>query len=247
MLSYFNTTNEIRDSGVDTAILPIGSIEQHSSHLPLGTDYLIAEAVARGIAEKTDAYLLPTLPISNCFEHTGTRGTVWMSPRTLYNMVEDIVLSLKESGFSKVLVVLGHGGVFALYPCVRELNKKTDGLRVAVYEPMMTPAQSRKIVETPNEIHAGECETSVMLHLYPDAVKRELAAQNDYIPDAAQSDLNLIPLKLLSPKGVWGCPSKASAEKGGRIFAHYVDNGVEFLTKTFERMPAARWIDAVQG
>ncbi len=245
MLSYYNTTAEIAASGVDTAVLPIGSIEQHGSHLPLGTDHLIASAVAEKIAQEIGAYLLPCLPISNCYEHTGTRGTVWMSPRTLYDMVEDIVLSLKESGFSKVFIILGHGGVFALYPCVRELNKKIGGLQVAVFEPLLTPEQKKQILETPNELHSGEAETSMMMYLHPDAVKVEEAKKNDFIPDAAQSELNLVPLKLLSPNGVWGCPSRATPQKGEQIFALCVENGVEFFKKAFAKMPKDAWIDVV--
>ncbi len=245
MWSYYNTTEEIAASGVDTAILPIGSVEQHGSHLPLGTDYLQIKDISERVAEKLDAYLLPPLPIGNCFEHTGTRGTVWMSPRTLYNVLEDIVLSLKESGFSKVLVLSGHGGNFALYPCVRELNQKTEGLQVVICHPALTPEQKEKYVETAVEIHAGEMETSQMMYLYPDCVKAEEAKKNDFIPDAAQPELNMVPLKLLSPKGVWGCPSRANAEKGRMYLEMKAENTVSFAKAAFAKTPSARWIDAV--
>ena len=52
MISYKNTTNEIKDSGIRTAIIPVGSIEQHASHLPVGTDYLIAQKMAEALAER---------------------------------------------------------------------------------------------------------------------------------------------------------------------------------------------------
>ena len=64
MISYRNTTNEIRESGIKTAIIPVGSIEQHASHLPVGTDYLIAQKVGEAVAERINAYLLPALPFS---------------------------------------------------------------------------------------------------------------------------------------------------------------------------------------
>lgn len=71
MLSYNNTSKELKASGVDMAIIPVGSIEQHSSHLPIGTDMLLAEDFGRSVAEKLNALLLPALPFSTCYEHRG--------------------------------------------------------------------------------------------------------------------------------------------------------------------------------
>ena len=63
MISYRNTAKEIADSGVDTAVLPFGSVEQHSSHLPIATDVILAEEIAKAVSERIDALLLPTIPI----------------------------------------------------------------------------------------------------------------------------------------------------------------------------------------
>ena len=64
MLSYENTKTEIEAKKPDTAVIPLGSVEQHSSHLPVGTDCFQAEALAKNVAEALDAFLLPVLPIS---------------------------------------------------------------------------------------------------------------------------------------------------------------------------------------
>jgi len=130
MFSPYSTADEIQDSGVDTAVLPIGSTEQHGPHLPLATDYIIAEAVGEKVAEKLGAFLLPALPISTCREHMGKKGSVWVNPDTFFFMVRDIAMSLKEQGFKRVVIIQAHGGIFILTPVVRELNAISSDIKV---------------------------------------------------------------------------------------------------------------------
>jgi creatinine amidohydrolase len=76
MKDALNTSSEIAQSEIDLAIVPIGATEQHGAYLPLATDSLEAEAVAKGVAERLNAFLLPVLPFSNSEAHTGFRGSV---------------------------------------------------------------------------------------------------------------------------------------------------------------------------
>ena len=218
MISYKNTANEIADSGVDTAIIPLGSVEQHSSHLPIGTDVMIAEGVAEVIAERINALLLPTIPISTCYEHKGTKGSVCMRPITFYQMLQDIVLCLRDEGIKKVAVVLGHGGIFVAAPAIRELNALYDDLQVILVQTETGKGDRRAFLDNKNpEIHAGESETSVMLYLHEELVNKELMMHNDCNPPYPQNMLNHVPLTRISKTGTWGMPSLATREKGEKI------------------------------
>ncbi|MBE6929064.1 MAG: creatininase family protein [Ruminococcaceae bacterium] len=241
MLSYRNTAEEISGSSIDTVILPLGSVEQHSSHLPIGTDALMGDALGKAVAEKLNALLLPTLPISNCYEHKGTKGTVWIKPHTYYKMLEDIILCLQEQGFHKVVLLLCHGGIFVAGPVVRELNALHDDLQVIKYDVTWTPEIREVMDDKGVEIHAGEAETSLMLYLYEDLVNKERMMHNDAVPDVPQSFLNYAPLPQLSPTGAWGKPSLASREKGGRIFELLVEDAVKYIEKAFAVSSPKAW------
>lgn len=242
MLSYNNTAKEIKESGVDTAILPIGSVEQHSAHLPIATDVIFAEKIGMAIAGRINALLLPTLPISTCYEHKGIFGSVGMRPITMYQVIQDVILSLKEQGFKKVIVVLGHGGIFVAGPAIRELNANTDGLRVVLIDPLVFERGRRDLLDNKeNEIHAGECETSVMLYLCEELVKKEYMPLDDCQPKFSQGILNSAPIAKLSETGAWGKPSLATREKGEKIFNLMVDNAVEYIETALSLSPEEKW------
>ncbi len=240
MISYNNTAKEIKDSGVNTAILPFGSVEQHSSHLPIGTDVILADEVSRAIAERIDALLLPTIPISTCYEHKGVKGSVCMRPSTFYQMLEDVVLSLRDQGINRVIVVLGHGGIFVAGPAVRELNAMYDDLQVVMYS--VSTGSIKEILENPEpEIHAGESETSVMLYLREELVNKDLMMHNDCVPKYPQTILNSVPVTQISDTGAWGRPSLATKEKGEKLFKKMIDNAVEQIEQAFEVCPKNKW------
>ena len=240
MLSYLNTAKEVKESGIKTAILPVGSIEQHSSHLPLGTDYLVVKELSERVAKKIDAYLLPPIPISTCYEHKGTKGTTWMRPETFSRMVQDIVLSLKYSGFNRVIIMLGHGGIFIAGPCVRELNAMYDDLEVI----FINPPSSEKINSVfvgDNGIHAGEKETSCVLAIDEDLVNKELMMENDFVPDCPREFLNYAPLPVISKTGVWGKSSLATKEKGEKCFELMTEYCLEYIEKAFKYTQSKAW------
>ncbi|MBR5235852.1 MAG: creatininase family protein [Clostridia bacterium] len=231
MLNYFNTIDEIEAGDIDAVIIPVGSIEQHGSHLPVGTDYLLIKALSEAVASRLNAWLLPPLPFSTCYEHKGRCGNIWMRPITFYQMIQDIVLCLYEQGFKKIAFMLGHGGVFILGPAVRELNALHDDLKVIIvsaeYEETM------KLLETEKDIHAGEMETSLMLYLYEEHVKKDLLLQNDFLPACPQSYLNYTTIPKISPTGVWGKPSLATKEKGKALFEQLIACCLAYIEDAF--------------
>lgn len=228
MLSYNMTSSEIEELNPDTAVLAFASIEQHGSHLPVSTDFLVTEAFSATIAEQLDAFLIPTMPISNCREHMGKKGSVWMNPDTLYHMVIDICHSLKEQGFKKVVIIQGHGGIFVLMPAVRQLNATLNpDLMVCClqYYDYIDAYRKAGIIESDVCIHADEIETSVMMYLHPGLVREDRIL--DYVPEVKRPYLNYGSIFCASSEGVWGRPSYASAKKGEKIFKM----GIELMKK----------------
>lgn len=221
----------------DLAIIPVGSIEQHGPHLPVITDWSIATALGEGVALKTGGFLIPALPISTCREQMGKKGSVWMNPDTFYHMMTDIILSLKEQGFKRIALLQCHGGIFMMTPLVRELNAKYNpDLMVAKVDicdvfPML---YQEGIMETNTELHAGECETSLMMHLAPDTVQMDQAI--DFVPTTPRSYLSYGSVFRATPSGVWGEPSKATKEKGQQMLERMIDFAIGQMDEAFTFM-----------
>lgn len=236
---YQKSADAIMAAAPSLAIIPVGSIEQHGPHLPVMTDWAIASRLGQLVAEQMDAFLLPALPVSTCREHMGKPGSVWMEPTTFYQMMHDIIMSLKAQGFRKVGILQCHGGVFAMTPLVRDLNATCNPeLMVGLVDicSFFPRLYQEGIIETSTELHAGEVETSQMLAIAPETVNMELAA--DYVPDIPRSYLNYGSIFRASPTGVWGEPTKASARKGEQIFRCFAQWSAEELERAFSYMEA---------
>ena len=226
------TVDEIGALDPELAIIPVGSLEQHGPHLPIMTDWAIATEVGRRVAEKMGAFLLPALPVSTCREHMGKKGSVWMEPTTFYQMMYDIIVSLKTQGFKRVGILTTHGGIFITTPLVRDLNARFQpDLQVAIVTTDTFVIEG--IMETKG-LHADETETSQMLAIAPETVHMDRAI--DFVPDVPRPFLNYGSIFRASPTGVWGEPTKATAEKGERYIAEYVRLAVEEFNKAFEYM-----------
>ena len=236
MLTYERTAEEIQAAEADIAIVPIGSLEQHSRHLPVNTDNIIAEAYAKALGRRLPTYVLPVLPISTCREHMGRKGSVWMRPETCYQMIQDICLSLKEQGFRKVVILKTHGGIFILPPAVRQLNAlyNPDLLVCLVDYEVSSGAMKAAGVSQSPELHAGEGETSLLLHLRPDLVHMDRAV--DCLPDVPREYLNYASIFRFSPHGVWGTPSRATAETGARMVELFAAAAEAYVREVFALM-----------
>lgn len=234
MYWYNSTADEIEQGNADIAILPIGSTEQHGPHLPIATDYLIASAFGEKIAKKLGAFLLPALPISTCLEHRGKKGSVWIKPATFMNTVTDIVKCLKDQGFKKIVFLNCHGGNFSLGPAVRELNASNPDMKVIIldFEKFFPQMLEKKLLECKDNLHACEYETSLMLYLHSQLVRKEKI--EDCIPSISREYLNYDSIFKYSKNGVWGMPSLASAEKGEKIFNLIVKGSVDYISRAFD-------------
>jgi len=169
----------------------------------------------------------------------GHRGSaVGMGPKTFFDMMWDVCVCLKDQGFRRIGIIQAHGGVFMMTPLVRELNATFQPhLMVAKLDcieiwPELVPAG---ILETNSELHAGEGETSLMLHLRPELVQMDKAV--DWVPkDIERGDLNYGTFLRYCPDGVWGEAKCATAEKGAKMLAFMVDSLVKRMERAFSLM-----------
>ena len=125
-----NTWKELHEARVTTAIVPFGAVEQHGHHLPLGTDWLIADQMGRALAEALgeDVLLLPAMPFGNSREHMAFPGTITLRPATLAAVLEDIVESLRHHGIRTVIVFSAHGGNWILKPALRARRNNEESI-----------------------------------------------------------------------------------------------------------------------
>lgn len=241
---YTMTSEELAASGTDLAILAVGSLEQHGPHLPLMTDWAIATELGLRVGKAMGAYVLPALPISTNREQMGSKGSVWMEPLTFYQMMTDIILSLKLQGFKRVGLLQCHGGIFIMTPLLRDLNAKNNpDLQVALFDTcsVLGKLYQEGVIQTNTELHAGEVETSQMLAIAPETVHMDKA--QDFVPTIPRPYLSYGSLLQASPSGVWGEPTKATARKGEEIFARLTELAVEELNRAFEYMSNKKKID----
>lgn len=218
-------------------VLPLGAIEQHGPHLPLNTDFVVADAVARAAVEKfgveTNAWLLPTLPFTKSNEHAWSPGTMWLSAQTMMAVIDDLGRSIASTAAKKVMFINGHGGNSALTAMMnRELRLKY-GLQTFLAHPHMPADQGGSSAESElgMGVHGGVDETSVMLHLRPDLVDLSLAvrrvpeglAKNEQVKFGGRVAFGWLSNDFFA-EGHIGDPTGASAELGSRMFAAAVDS-----------------------
>ncbi|MGV9282783.1 creatininase family protein [Streptomyces sp. NPDC003730] len=223
-----DTSADVRErgSGVprQTAVLPVGSYEQHGPHLPLATDTLVACAVAREIGAAYPVHLLPPVTIGCSQEHADWPGTVSISAVTLYAVVRDIAESLRRSGVEALVVVNGHGGNYVLGNVVQESTARGERMALFPAAEDWETARRRAGVVTSllTDMHAGEIETSILLHTHPELVRPGHEAA-DFVADDRRHLLSL-GMSAYTDSGVIGRPSLGSAEKGKELLASLADS-----------------------
>ena len=233
MLDERSTSAALAAAQPELAVLGIGAIEQHSHHLPIGTDWIAVSEITRRVAGELNALLLPAIPFSMSECHGPMEGTVWLKPATLSAVLRDIVVSLREQGIRKVLILNGHGGNFVLEPTIQALNQEFPDLHVIMPIEVWAALEGEPpIFETANrEVHAGESETSTQLYLNEEHVQ---ADRVDYVPPVGREFLDYAFMNQVSPDGMWGVSSKGTASKGERAIADQVRAMVAFAQHAFE-------------
>lgn len=200
-----------------TVLIPFGSVEEHGPHLPLSTDTIEAYEVCRKAAQRMPLFVAPPIHYGNCRSTACHPGTVSISTTTLKALFTDIVTSLRGHGLRYFIALSGHAGGahnMALQDAGEELIRRFDDIEVAVVtEYDLAKDEGRGLIETPDDAHAGEIETSRILHSHPRLVKGSAPREFPSFPRG----ILVRDKRRYWPGGVWGDPGKASAEKGARL------------------------------
>ena len=197
-------------------ILPIGSVEEHGAHLPLGSDTFEIDFVVGRISEKLDCVVLPTLNYGNCGSTYNFPGTISVSFDSLRAFIADILEEIIRHGGRRVLVISGHAGtdhMAAMRMAAKGVVKKNPGVRMMVMSDYdLVPDYKGGNVPSWDG-HAGKAETSRMLNIRPDISKKGKTATK-----AKYREFMVLPdPESQFPTGVSGDPRSASAELGKKI------------------------------
>jgi creatinine amidohydrolase len=221
---------EYLDGGGRTAIVPVGSTEDHGDHGPLWTDVYIPLEVAKRAAPELEAIVGPPVPFGIAHDHRGAAGVVHVRLDTFIGLLRDVCTSLADVGFTRIVLLNGHycnshAMEFAVSQFFDELP---DGVRVYPfpYWAGLKPDEAEQYLSGSAGLHANVGETSIVLAINEDLCDMERV--RDFTPDLPP--LRTSPFALLDPLflatpgsfwalleaggGVWGAPSESTAEKG---------------------------------
>lgn len=230
------TSDDLSKLPTDTlAVQPIGAVEQHGPHLPLGTDSIIAEEVSREAIRRSSGptLLLPTISTALSREHVWAAGTISLDSHTLFGLIESMGESVKNAGIKRLVFINGHGGNSAiLRVACRELRIKHQLLTFLAHPqlPLDQGGTALDDSEMGLAVHAGRSETSIMLYLRPELVHMERARTN--VPSWL-ADFNHIGFgkevtfgwssEDFGSTGVIGDPTLASSDQGKSAFQSAAD------------------------
>jgi creatinine amidohydrolase len=230
-----------------TIIFPVGSTEQHGPHLPVGTDTMVANALAETAAKETNVLVAPPLWFGWSPHHMVLPGTITIRPDILVEVGYDVVKSLHHHGFDKFILLNGHRIVNVTWlQIVGERAKRELGVKVVIFDPAYMSKTFTGNMEWGEVGHAEEIEGSHMWYCYPEIVKMDLAVDNPhrhhhhtlyhvdpkyggdtlcYIPSSPEEMAEL----ARTSGGTSGDPSKASRDDGRAYHEHLVKRLVEVI------------------
>ena len=233
-------------------IVPTGSIEQHGPHCPMDVDIVgpfeIAVAVAQAV---TDFPVIVAPPLSLGFAHynLGHEGTITLRLETYMAMLADVLRSINENGFPRIVVINGHGGNLAPNRAVAAQVSEDDVFPIVFsYWEAATAEMAEWSEADGGRIgHGGEWETSLQLYLRPQLIDRSLIAA-DVFPNPYSPELR--PFAAYAERrrdtaghtGIMGNALVASAEKGERLFKLLVGK-VTQLVREMHAAPVRHYLE----
>ncbi|MGH7797243.1 MAG: creatininase family protein [Candidatus Binatia bacterium] len=234
----FPEVKRLAESARALMILPIGVVEEHGAHLPLGMDSFAAEVYAASSAPHLEeagyeVVVAPTINYGVARAAIDFPGTLSLEPETLRSMVVDIGRSLARHGLSRLVILNGHRDKYHMKALddAKNILAEEKGSQVLcvgfAHEDDITAAcyrdgvkQFYKSPRPDREGHGGESETSVALHSFPEMVNSEvlktLDANFDYDVDAFRNETKDYG-SISGGRGYFGWPQAASAETGKQL------------------------------
>ncbi len=218
------------------AMIPIGSLETHGPHLPLGNDGLTIGKIADMVAQIEPVVVLPTLFYTQSYQAKLHPGALCIHAELLTALLENICEEAYRNGFEKIVLLHGHGGnTPAMEGFLRILADKGKPYSLYSIPPWAGMGEFiDQIKETENVGHACEIETSISLYLFPEGVNME-AVRGKVFPKQEELDVSpaSTPVDWMAtwPEGPMGDPSKATIEKGEKLVQKWVEVIVDILRR----------------
>ncbi len=236
-------------------LLPAAAIEQHGPHLPLSTDAVINAGVVERSLELLPAdlpvLLLPGCPVGHSPEHGGFPGTLSLTAETILALWCEIAGSAAAAGLRKLVIFNSHGGQTALVDLVAQRLRQRCGMLVARASSFAfgLPPGLFEPEEVAHGLHGGALETSLMLYLAPDLVRRDRLADHSSAGRAMAADYRQLGAEApvgfawaaqdLNPAGVTGDARLGDAARGRAVLEH-VARGLADLLMDMSRCPLDR-------
>jgi len=239
-------TAALRKASHGVAVLPLGSIESHGPHLPLGNDTLCVNHLLGLILARETVAVLPTLTYSYVAESRSLPGAIHIRSDVLMNLVEAICDEVHRNGFGKIVLLHGHGGNTALHTMFLQRTLEREKPYAVYSIPVFggTWGEIRKLIETKELGHACEMETSLSLVAVPGLVNLKRLGRKTF-PTRPRPKVGAAATPVdwgtAHPEMAVGHPQKATRDKGERIFALWADEVARILRqiKRDKKAPSA--------
>jgi creatinine amidohydrolase len=240
---YKMTSYEIGRCSKCITTFAVGSCEQHSKHLPVGTDGFLGDVILRAAVKKAKSRILvlPLLKYGYSPHHRDFNGYVTLSQGTIKSLISDTCRSLYSNGFKKILILNSHGGnQSALQAAVNELGEiyETGPVLLRYWDLIADEIANLRDTGLGGMGHAGELETSLMKYYYPMLVRSDYILEQKpaegskwHNPDmfAKNSVYIFKPFSRYSEHGNIGQPQFATKEKGKKIAEIIINKLAELL------------------
>ena len=223
-------------------LAPIAACEQHSRHLPTITDTVLVTAVADGVERRLprEVLLLPTLWLGASSHHLRFGATLSAEVDTHVAVLCDLLVPLLEDGYQRLLVLNGHGGnIDTMQVALRTLQPQWTNRQLSAASYWDLAAKElAALAEGPRKVmgHACEFETSMMMYLRPDLVRKDKIKDDPLVEDPALRGLFLgEDMYQRTDHGCVGYPELATAEKGQKFLAAAVERTAEVVQALLKR------------
>jgi creatinine amidohydrolase len=244
----YEEVEELRKK-TDIALIPVGSIEGHGPHLPLGVDAIQGDEICKRVARKLkregiEVLLLPPIFWGVSHAHMKFPGTITVKSDTLKNLLKDICYSLIQHGFTKILMVAAHGGDEATCKIAsQEMCQETEAKVESASQMTFGYTNLDKILKSERpyvgaEGHAGEKETSQMLAVVPELVKKDkmfkyFSEKTEEIWKNKKGFSFNKSFDEVTPVGFMGDPTVAEAETGHKIYNNICEPLIAYIKREF--------------
>jgi len=220
------------------ALIPVGATEQHGPHLPVGTDTIVATAVAEAAAVDR-ALVLPAIAFGASYFHgTTLPGTIAFAGEDAAAVAVRVAESCVDSGVRRVMFVNGHVGNSApLWLACDRFRRQHPDRRIGVMQWWdLTADIARRATEDAVDWHANAAETSLMLAIRPELVDTDAMRGADD-PDRTAGTVFRYPVHQVSSNGVTGFPSRASKGFGLELWADVVAAARDVVVRAHSEVP----------